>query len=218
MNTSYAFINHESTGSASALMRHLIEATNLNASGLAQAMGVAASTVTRTLRGEACPRYDDMLHYAYCLGFAVEGNNVVRLAHLRAYRSPKEIGDFINAELAEGLNAERLDVLLRYVPKAVLDWQELTDVDQDRLMLQPARVTDARFQALVEGATQYFAHQNRWMEAPSWTERTRLKEPFVPRAAVRELGNRWCARMQKRLCPEFLNKNVLFTCDEMKVV
>jgi hypothetical protein len=218
MNISYAFVNHESTGSASALMRHLAEATNLNASGLAQAMGVAASTVTRTLRGEVCPRYDDMLHYAYCLGFVVEGNKVSRLAHLKGYRSPKEIGDFINAELSDGLNAERLDALLRYLPKTVLDWQELTGEDQDRLMLQPARVTDVRFQALVEGATQYFAHQNQWKEAPAWTERTRLKEPFVPRAAVREPGDRWYARMQKRSCPEFLNKNVLFTCDEMKVL
>ncbi|MDR1184339.1 MAG: hypothetical protein LBK67_06035 [Coriobacteriales bacterium] len=218
MSITYTFINHESTGRASAVMCHLAEATNLNASGLARAMGVAVSTVTRTLRGEVCPRYDDMLHYAYCLGFAVEDNKVVRLAHLKGYRSPKEIGDFINTELADGLNAERLDVLLRYLPKAVLDWQELADEDQDRLMLQPAKVTDVRFQALVEGAVQYFAHQNRWKEAPSWTERTRLKEPFVPRAAVREVGSRWYARMQKRLCPEFLNKNVLFTCDEMKVL
>ncbi|MDR3307976.1 MAG: hypothetical protein LBS58_03660 [Coriobacteriales bacterium] len=218
MSITYAHINHESSGSASQLMQQLTVATNLNASGLAHAMKVAPSTVTRILHGQVCPSYDDMMHYAYCLGFKVEGTKLSRLDHLRGYRSPKEIGDFVNAELANGLNSKSLDVILRYIPKTTMDWQELCDEDKQKLMLQPARVDDIRFQALIEGTTRFFSHAKMWQDAPAWTTKTRLEKLFVPRAAVREIGNRWYQKILGQCNPVFIQKNILFATSEMQVI
>ncbi|MDR1712957.1 MAG: helix-turn-helix domain-containing protein, partial [Coriobacteriales bacterium] len=141
MHYSYDYINlHGSQGAAADVMRQLAAATNLNASGLAEAMGVAPSTVTRILHGQVCPSYDAMQSYAHSLAFQIEDNYVVRPEHLRGYLSPKEIGDFLNRELSLGLDSERLRFILRSIPKMVIDWQYLESQERDALMLQPARV------------------------------------------------------------------------------
>ena len=99
-----------------------------------------------------------------------------------------------------------------------MDWQELCAPDQAKLMAQPARIEDIRFQALIEGAIGYYAHAKLWQEAPKWTKKTKLKDIFVPRAAVREIGNRRFDRLTQRCAAEFIEKNVLFTYDEMAVI
>jgi plasmid maintenance system antidote protein VapI len=218
MTFSYAHIKHESSGSASNLMHQLTGATNLNASGLAQAMEVAPSTITRILHEQVCPSYDDMIHYAHCLGFVIEDNEIIRIERLRGYRSPKEIGDFVNTEFEAGITEENLDMVLRFIPKAVNDWNELAEVDRNMLMAQPARIDDVRFQALIEGAMQYVCHSKWWQDAPSWTNKTKLKKIFVPRSAAREIGKLWYDRILMHCVPEFLDKNVLFAVDEMMVI
>jgi hypothetical protein len=137
---------------------------------------------------------------------------------LRGYRSPKEIGDFVNSELEGGLDSEKLDVILRYIPKTILDWRDLSREDRELLMHQPARVEDERFQALIEASVQYFAHVEMWCDAPEWTHRTRLDKLFVPRAAVREIGTRWYERIYFRGLGEFMSKNILFARSEMMVL
>lgn len=218
MSYSYAHIRHESSGIASNVMHQLVAATNLNALGLARAIEVAPSTITRILHEQVCPSYDDMIHYAYCLGFEPKGNKLVRLEHLRGYRSPKEIGDFVDTQLKSGMTAQNLDVVLRFIPKAVNDWQELDKADREKLIIQPARTDDVRFQALIEGATQFICHNKWWQDAPAWSSKTKLKRMFVPRSAVREIGNAWYERIFRHCAPEFLAKNILFTYDEMAVL
>jgi transcriptional regulator with XRE-family HTH domain len=218
MAYSYHFINHESSGSASRLMQQLRVATNLNASGLAEQMKVAPSTVTRIIHGQVCPSYDDMLHYAYCLGFTVEENNLTRSKHLRDFKSPKEIGDLVNAELEKGLDSESLQFILRTIPKLTLDWSKLSYADQKVLMVQPSSIQDIRFQALVEGAVRFYAHEQLWEDPPEWTNKTRLKKQFVPRAAIREIGKHWYARIEERVSLDFLEKNILFSYREMQVI
>jgi len=210
--------HHESSGAAADTMRRLQAATGLRASGLAEAIGVAPTTVMRILRGEVCPSFDDMTHYAYRLGFEIGPDGIRRVERLRGYRSPKEIGDFVNAELEGGLDAEKLRVILRYIPKTVLDWRDLSRSEQGTLMRQPARIADLRFQALVEGAVRYFAHVEMWEEAPAWTRRTKLPRLFIPRAALREIGAKRFAKILMGGLPEFLEKNVLFSASEMRVV
>jgi transcriptional regulator with XRE-family HTH domain len=209
---------HEYVGTAAALMRQLMDATNLNASEVAREIGVAPSTVSRILRGGTCPSFDDMTHYAACLGFEIAGGDVRRPKRLRGYRSPKEIGDFVNSELEGGLDSEKLHVILRYIPKTILDWRDLSREDCILLMRQPARIKNKEYQALLEAAVQYFAHEELWCEAPDWTRRTRLGRPFVPRAAVREIGIQRYKRMQPNGLSEFLAKNILFTRSEMMVL
>lgn len=218
MSFEYSYINDDPSGSAQDLMWQLVKKTNLTAKRLADAMNVAPSTVTRILHGTVCPSYDDMLSYVDRLGFEIYGKELRRSERFRGYKSPKELGDFVNAELKEGLTEERLRTILRFIPKAIMDWRLISPKDAHVLMLQPASIEDNRFQALTEGAVQYFAHTKLWEDAPSWTYKTQLKEMFVPRAALREIGSRRYEKLLKKSCPEFLNKNVLFTYDEMLVL
>lgn len=64
-------------GTTSNVMPQLIAASNLNASGLAQIVKVAPSTITHILHEQVCPGYDDMIHYVYCLGFDVMGSELL---------------------------------------------------------------------------------------------------------------------------------------------
>jgi hypothetical protein len=219
MNCHYHYINNEYDGSAQALMKKLSASTNLNASGLARAMKVAPSTVTRILQGKTCPSYDDMLYYAWCLAYTIEeGNKLVRPEHLRSYSSPADLGVFLNTELAQGLDNVRLKEILRALPKEATDWQRLDKEDRDKLLLQPPRVKDIRFQALLEGITSFVSHSFLWEDAPEWTNKTTLTRVFVPRGATRELGKLRFEGLSRKCSPEFTNKNVLFTHDEMQVI
>jgi hypothetical protein len=209
---------HESSGSASTAMHLLAAAANLNPAGLARAISVAPSTVTRILHGEVCPSYDDMLHYAFMLGYIIEDGKLVRLERLRAYRSPKEIGDFVNKELSDGLDDAKLRMLLRYIPKTILDWRDLTEHEQKMMIGQPARINDVRFQALVEGAVQFYSHAIMWQESPAWTQKTRLDRIFVPRAALHGIGPKRYENLIRKSLPEFSEKNILFTYDEMRLI
>jgi hypothetical protein len=219
MSYHYHYINNEYEGSAQALMKELSASTNLNASGLARAMKVAPSTVTRILQGKTCPSYDDMRYYAWCLAYTIdEDNKLVRPEHLRSYSSPADLGVFLNTELAQGLDNVRLKEILRALPKEATDWQRLDKEDRDKLLLQPPRVKDIRFQALLEGITSYVSHSFFWEDAPAWTNETTLTRVFVPRGATRELGKLRFERLAKKCSPEFMGKNVLFTHDEMQVI
>ncbi|MDR0499981.1 MAG: helix-turn-helix domain-containing protein [Coriobacteriales bacterium] len=219
MSYSYHYIRINGTkGISQDIMRQLVSATNLNASGIAHAIGVAPSTITRILKGQVHPSYDDMTYYVHALGFQIENNVLVRPAELKGYRTPKEIGDFVNHELALGLDESRLNFLLRYMPKTVIDWAYLDDVEQRKILLQPAKITDIRFQALLEGMVKFYVHNWLWQDAPDWTERTVLKKTFVPRAAVRNIGNRYYRNIIKSVSEEFQQKNVIFSNDEMMVM
>jgi hypothetical protein len=199
-------------------MGNLLVLTNLNPSGLSELIGVSPSTVARIVKGHVCPSYDDMHVYVSRAGYKITENELKRPNHLRGYLSAAEIGEVINRELAGGLSAEKLRTLLRVVPKLVYDWRRLSRADIDKMMLPQPRVAQREWQALLEGIVQFFAHSVLLEDAPAWTRRTHLDKLFVPRAAVREIGPRRYVALLKKLPPEFSQKNILFTRDEMQLL
>jgi transcriptional regulator with XRE-family HTH domain len=195
--------------------------TNLNASELAELIRVSPSTVTRIEKGQVCPRYDDMQEYIYRAGFKLACGicgELERLDHLRGYFSAAEIGEIVNKELKGGLDSEKLRVLLRVIPKLVYDWKDLPRAEMSKMMVPQPRVCQKEWQALLEGTVQFFAHSELLEDAPRWTYKTRLKRVFVPRAAVREISNKRFERLAKRAVPEFSNKNLLFSHDELQLI
>ena len=204
---------------------HLISAlrrrTNLNASELAELIRVSPSTVTRIEKGQVCPSYDDMQEYLYRSGFKLAcgvSGGLERLDHLQGYFSAAEIGEIANKELDDGLDSKRLNVLLRVIPKLVYDWKDLSRDDITKMMLPQPRVHYEEWQALLEGIVQFFAHSELLEDAPRWTHKTRLKKMFIPRAAVREIGNKRFERLSQKTAPEFSNKNLLFSYDELQLI
>ncbi|MDR1358629.1 MAG: helix-turn-helix domain-containing protein [Coriobacteriales bacterium] len=204
--------------SAAQLMVLLQEKTNLNAKELAELIQVSPSTVTRITKGQVCPSYDAMLVYVYRGGYSITGSGLERAESLCGYRSAKEIGDFINGELAQGLDAERLRVVLRVVPKLIYDWKHLPVEDLPKMLLPRPQVIQREWQALLEAAVRFFAHSELWTDAPRWTSVTHLEKPFVPRAAVREMGSLRLDYVIRRMAPEFAEKNILFSHREMQLL
>jgi hypothetical protein len=74
------------------------------------------------------------------------------------------------------------------------------------------------WQALLEGIVSYFFHAGRMEDAPAWTRRTRLKRMFVPRSASKEIGAKYFDRLCAKWAPEFAEKNILFSRDEMQMI
>jgi hypothetical protein len=209
----------EQTKTASQIMADMQALTNLHAKGLAELIGVSPSTVTRIRAAKVCPSYDDMMTYIRRAGYMLDNDGaLVRAKHLRGYRSAKEIGDFVNDELKEGLDEERLRVLLRTIPKLVLDWSKLPREDVDKMMAPRANIEALQWQALVEATVQYFAHTVLWEDAPAWTHRTKLDEMFVPRSVLREIGPKRFSHIAERAAPEFMDKNILFSHREMQLI
>jgi hypothetical protein len=199
-------------------MIQLQEKTNLNARQLAELIQVSPSTVTRIVKGQVCPSYDAMLLYVHRAGYRITGGELERTDSLRGYRSAKEIGDFINEELANGLDAERLRVLLRVIPKLIYDWKSLPAEDLPKVLLPRPQVAQCEWQALLEAAVRFFVHSELWTDAPRWTSATRLEKLFVPRAAVREIGPQRLDYVIRHMAPEFIEKNILFTHREMQLL
>jgi hypothetical protein len=216
-------MNHEdytSHKTAAQLMVDLGALTNLNARNLAELIKVSPSTVTRIKKGLVCPSYDDMLLYAHRAGYCVSSDGLERLNHLKGYKSAKEIGDFVNSELeGEGtLDPKALRVVLRVVPKLVYDWKDLPSDDIPKMMLPCPKVVQPEWQALIEGIVQFFSHSELLADAPRWTYRTKLRETFVPRATGKILGKLRMDRMFKRAAVELVEKNIVFSKDEMQLV
>jgi transcriptional regulator with XRE-family HTH domain len=205
-------------GAAATAVRRLRELTGQSASGLAELVCVSPSTITRIERGEVCPSYDDMLAYARRAGYLIAGSEFARPEHLRGYKSAKEIGDFLNEELSAGLDGARLSTILRVLPKLVLDWRKLPYEDARAMAYARPSVAQEEWQALLEAAVRFFWHTAYWEEAPAWTRRTKLKRRFVPRGATRALGNKHFDKICSKCIPEFAEKNILFSRDEMYVI
>jgi hypothetical protein len=146
------------------------------------------------------------------------GSELERRRDIKGYKTAKEIGDFINEELSAGLNAERLSTILRIAPKLVMDWSNLSDEDLCTMAFPRPNITQPEWQALLEGIVRYYFHAERLKDAPAWTRRTKLKSMFVPRGALKEIGNKYFDRIYAKWAPEFAEKNILFSRDEMQLI
>jgi transcriptional regulator with XRE-family HTH domain len=205
-------------GAAAQIIHKIRKLTNLSVNGLAELIRISPSTVSRIERGESCPSYDAMLEYVRRAGYSIAGSKLERRGNLKGYKSAKEIGDFINEELSAGLDSERLSTILRIMPKLVIDWRKLSVEDLRAMALPRPNVTQAKWQALLEGIVRYYFHVERMEDAPAWTRRTRLKKKFVPRGESVEIGGKYFDRICAKCAPEFAEKNIIFSRDEMQLI
>jgi transcriptional regulator with XRE-family HTH domain len=205
-------------GAAARIIYKIRKLTNLSVNGLAELIRISPSTVSRIERGESCPSYDAMLEYVRRAGYSIAGSELERRGNLKGYKSAKEIGDFINEELSAGLDSERLSTILRVMPKLVMDWRKLSAEDVYSMALPRPNVLQTEWQALLVGIVRYYFHTERMEDAPAWTRRTRLKRKFVPRGESVEISGKYFDRICARCAPEFAEKNIIFSRDEMQLI
>jgi hypothetical protein len=159
-----------------------------------------------------------MLTYVDKAGYKIVDGKLEVADRLIGYHSAKEIGDFVEDELGSGLSVASLSLILRVVPKLVIDWQNLPY--SDALIMASARpvMEHVQWQALIESIVRFFFHTVLWQDAPTWTNKTKLKHLFIPRAALSHMGAKRIERLIITTAPEFMEKRVLFSTNEMKLI
>ncbi|MDR1016699.1 MAG: helix-turn-helix domain-containing protein [Coriobacteriales bacterium] len=203
-------------GYAASLIEKMRTARGLNDSELAALIQVSPSTVSRIRKGQVCPSYDDMVAYVDRAGYKLMDGALEPADRLIGYHDAKEIGAFVEQELSPHPDQQKVDLVLRTIPKLVNDWRKLPPHDARIMTSATPSLAALPWQAFLEAVVQYFCHDVLWQDAPRWTRRTRLRSQFVPRGFCEPLSQRRIARIRANALPEFLAKNILFSRDEMQ--